>query len=160
MPIPPHNVRAPFQPAFFPQLWVAPLLHLVSGIFGVYSYGHISQHCLDPCCCHHHLLIAFWGDKRPCDLSVGHFPNPMPSSSESWCPSSYLSLGPCRQKKRGPQIPLSPCSQAQRAGCDLSAPSYPPVKWVSGKVAQGLGLGVELERAKGRGTPQCQRWQS
>lgn len=40
--------------------------HLVSGIFGVHSHSHVSQHCLDPGCCHHHLLVAVWSDRRLC----------------------------------------------------------------------------------------------
>lgn len=86
----PNSVGAPFQPAFFP--------HLVSGIFGVHSYGHISQHCLDPCCCHHHLLIALWGDRRPCDLRACPFP-PHPPAQDPGAAGSYLSLGPCRQRR-------------------------------------------------------------
>lgn len=92
--------------------------------------------------------------------SVSELPPPPPPSPHPGVLSSHLSLGPCRQRTQGPQTPPSPCSQAQRAGCGLSVPSYPPVRWVFKQVGQtGLGK-VRGRRAAGRGIPQCQKWQS
>lgn len=74
VPIPPSlTVREPRPASIPPQLWAARLPHLVSRIFGVHSYGHVSQHCFDPSGCHHHLLVTVWGDMRPCGLSSGPF---------------------------------------------------------------------------------------
>lgn len=90
-------------------------------------------------------------------------PSPNPAQDPG-APGSYLSLGPCKQRRQGPQTPPSLCSQARRAVCDLSAPSYPPMRQSVRKEAQGLGLGVcggDAESwGEGRGTPRCRRWQS
>lgn len=72
---------------------------------------------------------------------------PANPAQDPGAPGSYLSLGPCKQRRRGPQTPPSPCSQAQRAVCGLSTPSYPPVRRRLRRVAQELR--VEMGRARG-----------
>ena len=85
-PIPTHSVEALLAQHSSPQLRAAPPPHLVSGVFGVHSYSHISQHRLDPSGCHYHLVVAVWGDRRPCGLSSAPFLPLAQPSPGSWCP--------------------------------------------------------------------------
>lgn len=84
-------------------------------------------------------------------LSVNRRPHssalaiPHPPTGQHLDLDTYLSPGPYRRRTRGRQTPPSLCSQAQRAGCDPSAPSYPPVRQVLRVVPRaGTGAGLQV----------------